>query len=341
MANSQPGDTAAAGLLALNRAESVAEAGLAAAAITSPVQNLLVADRQTHRAVRHRTGADSPGRRRCRAGVRGRMAATTGPAGPAATQLPQSVSPASGRLVNANEPVAPPDFPVFLGRDGSTTPGARRIREMLDRDRASPPAGFAADADRYRQTCSRATCCRRLRAVPAAGRAAAPGAGAAGGLGRSGRDGLSATADFQRLDAAVLPRPCCARANLPPGAGRRPHWPMLVIGAVARPVAHWCGGDCGPLLREALAAAVAALAARFGADPVGLALGGGASGGVRQPAAAGHPGCWGAGRGPHRAPGDDDTLFAAAWRPGRSSRCMARLFAASMTWLTWTAACSW
>ncbi len=32
-------------------------------------------------------------------------------------QLPHIVAPESGRLVNANERIAPPDFPVFLGRD--------------------------------------------------------------------------------------------------------------------------------------------------------------------------------------------------------------------------------
>ncbi|MBN9508130.1 MAG: penicillin acylase family protein, partial [Alphaproteobacteria bacterium] len=40
-----PGDTAAVGLLALNRADDVEAAGQAAAQITSPVQNLTVADR--------------------------------------------------------------------------------------------------------------------------------------------------------------------------------------------------------------------------------------------------------------------------------------------------------
>ena len=45
MMNLAPGNTAAAGLLALDRAASVAEAGRAAALITAPVQNLLVADR--------------------------------------------------------------------------------------------------------------------------------------------------------------------------------------------------------------------------------------------------------------------------------------------------------
>ena len=44
MANLAPGDDAATGLLALNRAGSVAEAGRAAPLITAPIQNLLVGD---------------------------------------------------------------------------------------------------------------------------------------------------------------------------------------------------------------------------------------------------------------------------------------------------------
>ena len=46
MANLAPGNTAAAGLLALNQAHDVDAAGKAAPMITAPVQNLLVADRQ-------------------------------------------------------------------------------------------------------------------------------------------------------------------------------------------------------------------------------------------------------------------------------------------------------
>ena len=45
MANLQPHDTGATGLLALNHARTVEEAGKAAPLITSPVQNLMVADR--------------------------------------------------------------------------------------------------------------------------------------------------------------------------------------------------------------------------------------------------------------------------------------------------------
>ena len=47
MANLRPGNTAAEGLLELNRARTVEAAGKAAARITSPVQNLMVADRNT------------------------------------------------------------------------------------------------------------------------------------------------------------------------------------------------------------------------------------------------------------------------------------------------------
>ena len=47
-------------------------------------------------------------------------------------QLPHYVSPASGRLVNTNERIAPPDFPVFLGRDWFGDWRARRVRQLLD-----------------------------------------------------------------------------------------------------------------------------------------------------------------------------------------------------------------
>ena len=45
MANLRPRDTGATGLLALNHARTVEDAGKAAPLITSPVQNLMVADR--------------------------------------------------------------------------------------------------------------------------------------------------------------------------------------------------------------------------------------------------------------------------------------------------------
>ena len=91
MANLAPGDTAAAGLFALNHAQTVQQAGVAAAQISSPVQNLLVADRQTialyvtGRVPIRRAGdgsAPAPG-----------TARTTGSAGPPATSYPTTCRP--------------------------------------------------------------------------------------------------------------------------------------------------------------------------------------------------------------------------------------------------------
>ena len=74
MANLQPGDTAAAGLLALNRAKDVDEAGLAAAGSPRRCRTCW-SPTPAYRALRHRPGADPPGRRRRGAGRgRGRSA---------------------------------------------------------------------------------------------------------------------------------------------------------------------------------------------------------------------------------------------------------------------------
>jgi penicillin amidase len=131
MANLAPGDGAAVGLLALNRATNVAEAEATAEQITSPVLNLLVADT-------HTIGLFVTGRVPVRRSGDGAFPAQgndgrsdwIGWAQGAA--LPHTISPASGRLVNANERVAGPDFPVFLGRDWYNDVRARRIRQMLD-----------------------------------------------------------------------------------------------------------------------------------------------------------------------------------------------------------------
>jgi len=73
-------------------------------------------------------------------------------------QLPNYIAPASGRLVNANERVAPADFPVFLGHDWFGDWRARRIRELLTalptrRRRISCACSSTSSAR------SRATCC--------------------------------------------------------------------------------------------------------------------------------------------------------------------------------------
>ena len=124
-------DTAAAGLAELATAASVAEAGGIAPRISAPVQNLIVADRQTiglfttGRVPIRRTGDGSrpvPGAD----GAHDWTGFATGDA------LPHSVAPASGRIVNANDQPVPTDFPVFLGRDWPGDWRARRIAERLD-----------------------------------------------------------------------------------------------------------------------------------------------------------------------------------------------------------------
>ena len=142
---------AAAGLRALNLAHSVAEAGKAALEITAPIQNLMVADRAaiglfvTGRMPIRRAGDGS-------APVEGADGAHDWIGWASGDQLPHVVAPASGHLVNANERVAPPDFPVFLGRDWFGDWRARRIRELLaaTTDRATP-ARFRAHATRRGQ----------------------------------------------------------------------------------------------------------------------------------------------------------------------------------------------
>lgn len=63
-------------------------------------------------------------------------------------ELPQHLNPPSGRVLNANNAVAGPGYPHFLGRDFDTSHRARRIAERLDaQDRADAPAMTALQHD--------------------------------------------------------------------------------------------------------------------------------------------------------------------------------------------------
>ncbi len=142
MASLKPGNMAAAGLRTLNLAHSVAEAGRAAPGITAPIQNLMVADRAgiglfvTGRVpIRRASDGSVP--------VAGADGAHDWVGWASGDQLPHFVGPATGHLVNANERVAPPDFPVFLGRDWFGDWRARRIRALLAATPHATPADFA------------------------------------------------------------------------------------------------------------------------------------------------------------------------------------------------------
>jgi penicillin amidase len=271
MANLAPGDTAATGLLALNRAASVAEAGAAAANISSPVQNMMVADHDgialfvTGRVPVRKSGDGS----RPADGASGAFDWTGYASGSA---LPHVVAPPSGRLVNANDRIAPADFPVFLGRDWYDDFRARRIRQRLD-DRAAHTADeFAAIQIDNVDLLARALL-PRLGTVPADGLA---------------RQALDLLGTWDGSTALDLPQPLIfnawmprfaaallARAQVPQGdrAAAAP-WPQIVAAALGAPpftaegaAAQWCGGDCTSMLATTLADAVNDLAGKFGSDP--------------------------------------------------------------------------
>jgi penicillin amidase len=303
MANLLPGDTAAAGLLALNQAKTVAEAGQAAALITSPVQNLLVADRNgiglfvTGRVPVRRGGDGS-------APVPGATGAYDWDALVGGDALPHYTAPESGRLVNANERIAPPDFPVFLGRDWFGNWRAQRIRQLLDRS-----AKHSVDDFVRMQTDVGSVYAQqllpRLRAVPppagAAGRALALLTDWDGGMAMDRPQPLIFNAWLQRFRDAVL-----ARAGVPPAdAGPGQEFVAYVLSPAG---ASWCGGDCTAMLSDALVAAVADLAGRFGDDPAAWRWGAAHRAIFAHPLLANLPLIGDLGRISIPAPGDSSTL---------------------------------
>jgi penicillin amidase len=261
MANLAPDNTAAAGLLALNEATDVDQAGKAAAMITSPVQNLLVADRRqialfvTGRVPIRRAGdgsAPAPGD-----GSHDWIGWASG------DQLPHYVAPASGRLVNANDRIAPPDFPVFLGRDWFGDWRSRRIRELLDRSDKHTAADFARMQVDTHSTFARQVL-PALLAVPvdedAARRAQALLRDWDGSMTIDAPQPLIFNAWTQFFYGRVL-----QEAGIRASEGG----PLLeFVGYLLSPAgAHWCGGDCTTMLRASLSDAIADLSRRFGPDP--------------------------------------------------------------------------
>ncbi|HVC62426.1 MAG TPA: penicillin acylase family protein [Acetobacteraceae bacterium] len=261
MASLAPGDTAAAGLFALNRARTVQQAGAAAAEITSPVQNLLVADRHTialyvtGRVPIRRAGDGA-------APVPGGDGAHDWIGWASGDQLPHYVSPASGRLVNTNERIAPPDFPVFLGGDWFGDWRARRIRQLLDAPGCCTVAGFARMQTDVVSSFAQQVLPVLLAVPPQpghAGNAQTLLRGWDGAMTMDAPQPLIFNAWMMRFYALVL-----HKAGIPIADGGP--LPDFVAFVLSPPGAHWCGGDCNAALAEALKTAVDELSARFGPD---------------------------------------------------------------------------
>ncbi len=265
MAGLQPADTAAgAGLEALNQASTVAQALAAAPLITSPTQNLLVADAtgigmaMTGRVPIRRAGdGEAPVE-----GADGRFDWIGFASGDA---LPHIVAPASGRLVNANERTAPADFPVFLGRDWYGDWRARRIRALLAAGGKASVSEFTRMQVDVTSTYAAQILPALLRARPrtALGRAALARLGGWHGLMARGRpEPLIFNAWLQQFALDAL-----ARWHVPVAdAGPRLEF---VAGIVARQDRRWCGGECDAAMGVAMDEAARFIARRQGNSPAG------------------------------------------------------------------------
>ena len=254
MASLQAPDTAAAGLRALNHASTVEEAGRASEAICAPVQNLLVADRAgigqfTTGRVPLRRAGDGTVPVAGADGAHDWIGFASGPA------LPRVVAPPSGRIVNANERVAGPDFLVFMGADWFGDWRARRIRALLDATPRPDAAGFAAMQVDVTSAFAKQVMPALLATRPQdeAGRRA---------LDRLGRWDFSMRPDqpepllfntwVRRFFADLLVSLSIPDAPVGPA--------IDVVGqALSQGGAALCGGDCAPLLAGSLAEATTAL----------------------------------------------------------------------------------
>ena len=309
MANLAPGDTAAAGIHRLNQADDLAAAGRAAAMITAPVQNLLAADRAgiglfvTGRIPIRRAGDGAlPSR-----GDDGGQDWTGLAAGDA---LPRFVAPASGRLVNGNERIAPPDFPVFMGRDWISDWRARRIRELLDATVKHTLASFAA---------------MQVDAVSVFARDLLPRLAKTAPLDERSRHALSLLAPWNAAMAIDQPEPLIFNAwmgrfrqtllerieatDSPAVSG----WEMVQT-ALSAPASPLCGGSCDAILAKSLAEATAEQATQRGEAIASWRWGDAHQAVFAHPLLSRIPVLNGLGERRIASPGDDTTLFRAAMR---------------------------
>jgi penicillin amidase len=265
MANLAPRDTPADGLLALNRATSLAEARQAAALLTSPPQNLMVAD------AAGRIGQYLVGRTPLRRSGDGTLPV---PGWDGAADwlgfvpfdaMPHVEDPASGVLAAANSRPAPPDHPVFLGRDWNGDWRLRRIAELLAARARHDAAGFAAMQNDILSPFAREVL-PTLRAVqpgPQAARAHALLGDWDGAMRADAPQPLIFHAWLRAFRRLALEAGGAAAAEDAVG----PEFLRFLLHPDGRGRA-WCGEDlCAGLLARSLDHAVATLADQHGRDP--------------------------------------------------------------------------
>jgi penicillin amidase len=259
-----PGDTSAAGLHRLNRAHSVAEAEAALRLVLSPMQNVMVADNTGAIAMfvvgrlplrRNGDGAwPVPGWD----GVHDWEGFATW------EQMPHVRSPASGRIVNANNRIVPEGFTPLISRDWFGDGRYRRIHERLAAQPKHDTASFAAmqnDTMSIPARETRAAMLAGLQPTDATRRRALALLAAWDGDMHADRPEPLIWNAFTRAFTETLLR----QSDVPPGSWREssPEFLTFLLG----PGAHWCGGDCTPRRAEALDKAVAQLVELQGENP--------------------------------------------------------------------------
>ncbi|MGK7866899.1 penicillin acylase family protein [Falsiroseomonas sp. E2-1-a20] len=266
MANLAPQDTTAAALLALNRATSVADVRAAGALFTSPPQTLIVAGTDG------RIAQYVVGRTPIRAGGDGTTPARGWDGSMDWTgfvpfdAMPHVEDPESGQLAAANSRPAPPDHPVFLGRDWFGDWRLRRIRELLAARPQHDAASFVAMQNDVVSLLAQ-DLLPVLRAVPLPSGPAAT----AQALLRDWNGEMRADLAQPLVHHAWLrqfKRLALEAGGAPAGSDAGPEFVARILLDPARGAA-WCGPEgCNPLLARALAEAVAELEPVHGADPV-------------------------------------------------------------------------
>jgi penicillin amidase len=278
MASLAPGDTAAAGLYAMNRAGTLAEAREASSLVTAPAQNLMVA------AADGGIAMYLTGRTPIRRAGDGSLPAPGWDGSHDWTgwipfdEMPHAENPASGVLVNANNRVQPAGAQPYLGRDWFGDWRFRRIQELLGQRPQHSPEDFAA-IQRDTLSLFAQELLPALRRIP---RPEGP-AGAARDL-LLGWDGQMGADMPQPLIFSAW-WPIATRMALAAGGVPAGGWPLtpeflrFVLAADGRG-AHWCrpvgeaaapgsspGDACAALVSKALEEATAGLTESFGPDP--------------------------------------------------------------------------
>lgn len=265
MANLAAEDTAADALLALNRATTIEEARTAATRLTSPPQNLMIAE-TSGRLAQYLVGR-TPVRR---AGdgtlpVPGWDGAHDWTGFVPFDDMPHVEDPPGGVLAAANSRPAPADHPVFLGRDWFGDWRLRRIGDLIAARPRHDAAGFAAMQNDVVSTFAREVLPTLAAVTPS------PAAARAHALLRDWDGAMRADAPQPLIFHAWLR--AFRRLALEAGGANAaedfagPEFLRALLHPDGRGRA-WCGEDrCTGLLARALDEAVGTLAARHGNDP--------------------------------------------------------------------------